>query len=232
MKSFGEILRLCAHWIIGSRIRTCRRLLRRTTWLKQPILLLRERIIRLRWFTPQQEVDLCGHATLASAYVIFHYLKPEVKVVTFDSQSGPLYVTRESDLLCLDFPARAPVACSVSETLAGALGRPPREILCSRDYLAIYDTEDEVRALQPDFEKLKTLDRLGVIVTAPGRTSDFVSRFFAPGARHSGGSGDGLSSLHLDTVLGKAVGQVQAACLASVGARAVNSSASFAAIAY
>jgi len=105
-----------------------------------------------------------------------------MKVVTFNSQSGPLYVTRDGDLLCLDFPALAPVACSVSETLAGALGKSPREILCSRDYLAVYDSEDEVRALRPDFEKLKTLDRLGVIVTAPGRTADFVSRFFAPGA--------------------------------------------------
>ncbi|MGH9428073.1 MAG: PhzF family phenazine biosynthesis protein, partial [Terriglobia bacterium] len=84
--------------------------------------------------------------------------------------------------LCMDFPAWAPVACSVSETLGGALGKPPREILCSRDYLAIYDSEEDVRALRPNFEALKTLDRLGVIVTAPGKTSDFVSRFFAPGA--------------------------------------------------
>jgi len=137
---------------------------------------------RLRWFTPQQEIDLCGHATLASAYVVFRYLKPETKSVTFNSQSGPLYVTREGDLLCMDFPARAPVACSVSETLAAGLGKPPREVLFSRDYLAIYDSEDEVRALQPNFEALRTLDRLGVIVTAPGRTADFVSRFFAPGA--------------------------------------------------
>lgn len=137
---------------------------------------------RLRWFTPEQEVDLCGHATLASAYVIFQYLKPETMAVTFNSQSGPLYVSREGDLLCMDFPARAPVVCSVSESLSGALGIAPREILCSRDYLAIYDSEADVRALRPNFEVLKTLDRLGVIVTAPGRTSDFVSRFFAPGA--------------------------------------------------
>lgn len=137
---------------------------------------------RLRWFTPKQEVDLCGHATLASAYVIFQYLKPEAMAVTFNSQSGPLYVSREGDLLCMDFPARAPVACSASETLSGALGVPPREILCSRDYLAIYDSEEDVRALRPSFEALKTLDRLGVIVTAPGKASDFVSRFFAPGA--------------------------------------------------
>jgi len=139
----------------------------------------------LRWFTPVQEVDLCGHATLASAYVIFHYLRPEMKSVTFNSQSGPLYISREGDLLRMDFPVRAPVACSESEglgRLAGALGSPPREILCSRDYLAVYDSEDEVRELQPNFESLKTLDRLGVIVTAAGRTADFVSRFFAPGA--------------------------------------------------
>src|SRR5262245_46296873 len=70
----------------------------------------------LRWFTPKQEVDLCGHATLASAYVIFHYLRPEMKAVTFNSQKGTLHVTREGDLLCMDFPAWAPVACSVSET--------------------------------------------------------------------------------------------------------------------
>jgi predicted PhzF superfamily epimerase YddE/YHI9 len=137
---------------------------------------------KLRWFTPEQEVDLCGHATLASAYVVFHYLKPETKAVSFDSQSGPLYVKREGDLLSMDFPALVPVACSVSEMLPGALGRAPREILCSRDYLAIYDSEEEVRALRPNFEALKTIDRLGVIVTAPGRTADFVSRFFAPGA--------------------------------------------------
>jgi predicted PhzF superfamily epimerase YddE/YHI9 len=137
---------------------------------------------RLRWFTPEREVDLCGHATLASAYVIFQYLKPEIRTVTFNSQSGPLFVSRDGDLLRMDFPARAPVACPDSGTLSGALGKAPREILCSRDYLAIYDSEEEVRALRPNFEALKTLDRLGVIVTAPGNTADFVSRFFAPGA--------------------------------------------------
>jgi predicted PhzF superfamily epimerase YddE/YHI9 len=137
---------------------------------------------RLRWFTPEQEIDLCGHATLASAYVVFQYLKPETMAVTFNSQSGPLFVSREGDMLCMDFPARAPVVCPGPGTLSGALGKAPREILCSRDYLAVYDSEDEVRTLRPNFEALKTLDRLGVIVTAPGSTADFVSRFFAPGA--------------------------------------------------
>lgn len=136
----------------------------------------------LRWFTPECEVDLCGHATLASAFVLFHYLQPDTDRVRFQSQSGLLQVTREGELLCLDFPARAPVACSVSESLSRALGKPPLAVLCSRDYLARYDSEDEVRSLKPDMALLKTLDRTGVIVTATGRRSDFVSRFFAPGA--------------------------------------------------
>jgi PhzF family phenazine biosynthesis protein len=136
----------------------------------------------LRWFTPEYEIDLCGHATLASGYVIFHYLQPALMEVRFQSRSGLLRVTRDGEMLCLDFPARAPVACSVSETLARALGKPPREVLCSRDYLALYDSEEEIRALEPDMALLKTLDRHAVIVTAPGTRSDFVSRFFAPAA--------------------------------------------------
>ncbi len=136
----------------------------------------------LRWFTPECEVDLCGHATLASAFVLFHYLKPGIKRVKFQSQGGQLQVTREGELLCLDFPARAPVACSVSESLLKALGKSPMEVLCSRDYLVRYRSEDEILSLQPDMALLKTLDRLGVIVTAAGKRSDFVSRFFAPGA--------------------------------------------------
>ena len=182
MKSSVAIPLLFARWIIGSTMPSCRRLLPRTTSPKRPILCSREMRIVCAGSHHSKKIDLCGHATLASAYVIFQYLKPEMKAVTFNSQSGPLYVTREGDLLCLDFPARAPVACSVSETLAAGLGTPPREVLCSRDYLAIYDSEDEVRTLQPNFEALKTLDRLGVIATAPGKTADFVSRFFAPGA--------------------------------------------------
>jgi PhzF family phenazine biosynthesis protein len=137
---------------------------------------------RIRWFTPEQEVDLCGHATLASAYVVFHYLKPASEEVIFDSRSGPLPVTHVGERICLDFPARAPVPCSVSETLLKALRQPPREVLCSRDYLAVYDSEDVVRSLEPDMQLLATIDRLGVIVTASGESSDFVSRFFAPGA--------------------------------------------------
>ena len=134
----------------------------------------------LRWFTPAVEVDLCGHATLASALVVFRHLDPSLEAVAFHSKSGELRVTRSGDVLTLDFPSRAPTRCEVPEALARALGRPPRELWASRDYMAVYESEQEVRALTPDIDGLAAVDRFGVIVTAPGDASDFVSRFFAP----------------------------------------------------
>ncbi len=136
----------------------------------------------IRWFTPEREVDLCGHATLASAYVVFNFLHPSLEAVRFDSHSGPLFVRRESDLLSLDFPSRPPQACMAPELLLKSLGKEPRTILASRDYLAVFDTAEEVRSLRPDLIALKDLDRLGLIVTAAASECDFVSRFFAPGA--------------------------------------------------
>lgn len=135
---------------------------------------------RIRWFTPASEIDLCGHATLASGWVVFHRLEPACARVVFDSQSGPLSVERDGDLLALDFPSRAPTACEAPADLLAGLGRAPRQVLASRDFLAVYDTEDEVRSLRPDMTALERLDRLGVIVSAPGQEADFVSRFFAP----------------------------------------------------
>jgi PhzF family phenazine biosynthesis protein len=137
---------------------------------------------RLRWFTPSVEVDLCGHATLASAHVVFRYLRPERDRVIFHTENaGTLIVGREGDALVLDFPARPAVPCANSQTVTAALGKPPVALLASRDYLAVYDREDEIAALSPDFAALAALDRFGVIVTAPGSGGiDFVSRFFAP----------------------------------------------------
>ena len=137
---------------------------------------------RLRWFTPTTEVDLCGHATLASAFVVFSWLTPERREVTFTTQqAGPLTVTRDGDLLALDFPARPPAPCPTPEGLATALGRPPNTVLAARDYLAVYETADDIRALTPVFAAIARLDRFAVIVTAPGSEGiDFVSRFFAP----------------------------------------------------
>ena len=137
---------------------------------------------RLRWFTPATEVDLCGHATLASAYVVFDRLSPARRSVTFTTEkAGPLTVTRDGDLLALDFPARPPEACATTDAVTDALGRRPAALLAARDYLAVYDSADEIAALKPNVAAVAALDRFAVIVTAPGRGEvDFVSRFFAP----------------------------------------------------
>jgi PhzF family phenazine biosynthesis protein len=135
----------------------------------------------LRWFTPGVEVDLCGHATLATAHVILDVRKetPDSRV-TFDSKGGELTVERNGELYTLDFPARPPAACEVDPGLVEALGAQPAEILGARDYLCVFETEDQVRALAPNMDKLAAIDRFAFIVTAPGRDCDFVSRFFAP----------------------------------------------------
>jgi PhzF family phenazine biosynthesis protein len=138
-------------------------------------------VYELRWFTPKVEVDLCGHATLGSAFVILHYLDPNASEVRFETRSGELRVCRAGDgMLALDFPARPPVRCADVPALAEALGRQPRELWESRDYMALYDSEDEIRALSPDMASLARIGHFAVIVTAPGRDADFVSRFFAP----------------------------------------------------
>ena len=135
----------------------------------------------LRWFTPLVEVDLCGHATLASAYVIFTALDRALEVASFTSKGGPLRVARRGDMLVLDFPARPPVACDPPAGLGEALGKPPQEVWRAHDnYFAVFDSEDEVRALRPDMSGLRALGLVGVAATAPGRTADFVSRYFAP----------------------------------------------------
>jgi PhzF family phenazine biosynthesis protein len=134
----------------------------------------------LRWFTPTTEVDLCGHATLASGHVIFEHLEPTRHRIEFDSQSGPLAVERKDDLLYLDFPSRKPVACEAPRNLAAILGAAPTEVLRSRDLMAVFEDEETVRRMDPDMDAVARLDAFGVIVTAAGRDADFVSRFFAP----------------------------------------------------
>lgn len=135
----------------------------------------------LRWFTPAVEVDLCGHATIASAHVLFRHLGFKGERIRFNSRSGPLGVFREGDRLYLDFPARPPEPRQVTDALAAALGARPSEALAARDLLAVFDHEEQVRALRPDFPKVAALDTMGVVATAPAaRNADFVSRFFAP----------------------------------------------------
>lgn len=139
-----------------------------------------EKGYELRWFTPKIEVDLCGHATLASAFVILNCLDNSSDAVRFDSKSGPLTVTRQDDLLAMDFPSRKAELCPTPKELVSGLGIEPKEVFRSRDYLAVFDSEDQIKSLQPDMYELSKLDSLGVIVSAAGSESDFVSRFFAP----------------------------------------------------
>jgi PhzF family phenazine biosynthesis protein len=136
----------------------------------------------IRWMTPAAEVDLCGHATLASGWLVLHDLEPGGAEVRFASRSGPLRLVAEGDRLRLDFPVRpAEPAEQAREAVGEALGRRPAAVLAaSRDYMAVFEAEAEVRALRPDMSRLSGLDRPGVIATAPGSDSDFVSRFFAP----------------------------------------------------
>ncbi|MGC3991563.1 MAG: PhzF family phenazine biosynthesis protein [Chthoniobacteraceae bacterium] len=133
----------------------------------------------LRWFTPVREVDLCGHATLAAAHVVFENGFSGERG-TFASKSGPLHVTRTGEWLTLDFPAQPGTRCELPVGMAAALGATPRECYRAMDYLAVFESEAQIIALKPDFQALTKLDLRGVIVTAPGTTCDFVSRFFAP----------------------------------------------------
>jgi predicted PhzF superfamily epimerase YddE/YHI9 len=136
----------------------------------------------LRWFTPEVEVDLCGHATLASAFVVFKHLAPARTEVAFTTrEAGTLRVVRRADdRLELTLPRRAGVPCAPPPALVAALGRAPRETVQARDLVAVLGSEDEVRALVPDLAAVKELDALGLVVTAPGRDVDFVSRYFGP----------------------------------------------------
>ncbi len=136
----------------------------------------------LRWFTPAVEVDLCGHATLASAYVVFRFIEPQRQSVNFRTmKAGTLGVSRRADTLVMDFPARPALPGEPPPGLFAALGGAPREVLGARDHLVVYDSAADVAALKPDFTALAKLDCWAAIATAPGEGDvDFVSRFFAP----------------------------------------------------
>ena len=140
---------------------------------------------QIRWFTPTEEVPLCGHATLASAWVVFHRLEIGKTHVVFQSKSGPLPVARAGERLVLDFPVNTlePAdAAPEGATLLAALGRAPRELFRGWHWLALYDRAADVHALQPDMAGIVASGIHGIIVTAPGDDCDFVSRFFAPAA--------------------------------------------------
>ena len=135
---------------------------------------------KLRWFTPGGEIDLCGHATLATAFVIMNYYDTHLEEVAFDTLSGVLTVKKKQDLYEMDFPAYELKPKEVTSAMEDAIGARPVEAYMGRDLLCIFESEDVVRGLSLDMEKLKALDGLLLQVTAKGREYDCVSRSFAP----------------------------------------------------
>ena len=137
---------------------------------------------RLRWFTPNVEVDLCGHATLAAAFVVFEELRPGTESVAFETLSGRLTVNRDGEALVMDFPAQPASPEPAPAVLAQALGAAPAEVLAGADWIAVFESAAQVAGLSPDQTLLATLDRRGVVATAPGDDgdADYVLRFFAP----------------------------------------------------
>jgi PhzF family phenazine biosynthesis protein len=136
----------------------------------------------LRWFTTAAEIDLCGHATLASAFVLFRYIKvPGSSISFYTRKAGKLLVSKEGEILTLDFPVRTPEPTALTPELLESLnGIRPKEVLLSRDYVAVFDDEEIIRHFQPDFQLIEERLNRRLCITAPGKKTDFVSRFFCP----------------------------------------------------
>lgn len=135
----------------------------------------------IRWFTPSVEVDLCGHATLASAHVLFHHQSFSGNQIAFQSRSGPLTVKKSGERLTLNFPVDTLIPGTKLPEFEAALGIMPIEVFQGKtDYLLVFENEDQIKSMQPDMRLISKLKARGVIVTAKGDTVDFVSRFFAP----------------------------------------------------
>ena len=137
---------------------------------------------RLRWFTPGGEIDLCGHATLAAAYVIDQFVQPGVQSIRFQTLSGLLTVTRRGELYEMDFPAYTLKQLEVTDAITEALGARPREVWRARDLLCVFDDPETVMNLKPDLDKVRALKGALMQVTAPGTGTEFdcISRSFAP----------------------------------------------------
>jgi PhzF family phenazine biosynthesis protein len=144
--------------------------------------------LRIRWFTPTVEVDLCGHATLATAFVLFHHENYSGDKIVFNSRSGSLTVTRTSDTLTLNFPVDKLTEVAAIPELEKGLGLAPLKTFKGKtDYMLVFENESQIKNMQPDFKQIAQVEARGIIVTAPGDTVDFVSRFFGP---QSGGDED------------------------------------------
>ncbi len=146
--------------------------------------LMQEDAFSIKWFTPEIEMDLCGHATLATAHVLFQYHFPDRNLLTFQSNSGELNVSRKGDWYQLDFPSRVPVPSELPAVILEGIGATPEQVLKARDYVLVFETQEQIEAIQPNVALLNTIniDPGGIVVTAPGEEVDFVSRFFTPQA--------------------------------------------------
>jgi PhzF family phenazine biosynthesis protein len=140
-------------------------------------------VYHIRWFTPDFEIDLCGHATLASAFVIKNHLEQDIDVIKFSTQkAGSLRVICAGDQFTLDFPTRMPEPCEIPKELFPSLGIDQAvEVLRSRDYFVVLEDEAALMKVKPDFAVMRKLDAIGVIVTAKGNSAEVVSRCFYPG---------------------------------------------------
>ena len=144
----------------------------------------------LRWFTPTLEVDLCGHATIATAFILFEEIEKDKTEIKFKTMSGEISVTKEEDIFYLNFPSRPVNICPTYQVFEESFGIKPKATYKAVDFLVLLDSEEEVRSIKPDYLKLMNLkkeaglsdDSFGVIITAKGNDCDFVSRFFAPNA--------------------------------------------------
>lgn len=134
----------------------------------------------LRWFTPKTEVDLCGHATLASAFVLFNILNFNEEEINFQTQSGLLKVYKKDELIILNFPSFDLKITQPTQNLIIAIGKEPIETFFNRDYFLVYENEEDIVSINPNFSELKKINSQGFIITAKGKDCDFVSRYFAP----------------------------------------------------
>lgn len=139
-------------------------------------------VFLIRYFTPMDEVELCGHATLASAYVLFQFFNQKGKNITFRTQKrGDLFISAQDDIIVMDFPTDKFTSTSLERAYTDALGIEAKEAYWGlNDIMLVFETEEQIQQMQPNFELLKTVKSRGVLVTAPGNSCDFVSRFFAP----------------------------------------------------
>ena len=137
--------------------------------------------LRIRWFTPTIEVDLCGHATLATAFVLFYHENYSGEKIVFNSRSGPLTITKSDEVLTLNFPVDTLVEVNSIPELEQGLGvKPLKTFKGKTDFMLVFENEDQIKNMNPDFKLIGTVNTRGIIVTAKGDNVDFVSRFFGP----------------------------------------------------